>query len=163
MASSSSFDIVSRYDRQEVVNALDQARREITTRYDLKSSKTELNFEGEELSIVTDDEYRLGVVRDLIESKFVRRGVPLKTLRYSEPTPASGGAVRQSVKLVEGIEQELGKKIAKAIRDEYPKVQAQIQGDAVRVTAKSKDDLQGVIGLLKDKDYPVELQYVNYR
>ena len=163
MAANSSFDIVSKYDRQEVLNALDQARREIRTRYDLKDSRTQVELEGERLTIVTDGEYRLTTVRDMIESKFVRRGVSLKTLRYSEPEPASGGNVRQTANLVRGIDQDLGRQITKTIREAFPKLQAQIQGDMVRVTGKSKDDLQGVIRLLRDKDYPVELQFVNYR
>ncbi len=163
MASTSSFDVVSRYDRQEVINALDQTRREIITRYDLKDSRTTLELESDRITITTDGDYRLQTVRDLMEGKMVRRGVSLKALRYDEPEPASGGNVRQHADLVQGIEQDLGKQITKAIRDEYPKVQAQIQGDSLRITAKSKDDLQNVIQLLKGKDYPVDLQFVNYR
>ncbi len=160
---SSSFDIVSRYDRQEVLNALDQTRRELTTRYDLKDSKSSVELDGESLTITTDSDYRLETVRDLMEGKLIRRGVSLKTLRYSEPTPAAGGNVRQTAQLVQGIEQDLGRKITKSLREEFPKVQAQIQGDAVRVSAKSKDELQKVIAHLKAEDYPVELQFVNYR
>ncbi len=160
---SSSFDIVSRYDRQEVLNALDQTRRELTTRYDLKDSKSSVELEGESLTITTDSDYRLETVRDLMEGKLIRRGVSLKTLRYSEPAPAAGGNVRQTAQLVQGIEQDLGRKITKSLREEFPKVQAQIQGDAVRVSAKSKDELQKVIAHLKAEDYPVELQFVNYR
>lgn len=163
MAASSSFDIVSRYDKQELLNALDQTRREINTRYDLKDSRSSVELEGDRLTITTDSDYRLQTVRDLMETKFVRRGLSLKVLRYEEPEPASGGAVRQRVVLVEGIEQDLGRRITKQIRDEFPKAQAQIQGDAVRVTAKSKDELQKVIQLLKGKEFPVDLQFVNYR
>ncbi len=163
MAATSSFDIVSKYDRQEVVNALDQARREIRTRFDLKDSKTEVELDGDRLTILTDGEYRLNTVRDLIESKLVRRGVSLKTLRYSEPEPAAGGNVRQTATLVQGIDQDLGRQISKTIRTDFPKIQAQIQGDMIRVTAKSKDDLQAVIRTLRERDYPVELQFVNYR
>lgn len=163
MAASSSFDIVSRYDKQELLNALDQTRREINTRYDLKDSRSTLELEGDRLTITTDTDYRLQTVRDLMETKFVRRGLSLKVLRYEEPEPASGGAVRQRAVLVEGIEQDLGRRITKQIRDEFPKAQAQIQGDAVRVTAKSKDELQKVIQLLKGKEFPVDLQFVNYR
>lgn len=163
MAASSSFDIVSRYDKQELLNALDQTRREINTRYDLKDSRSTVELEGDRLTITTDTDYRLQTVRDLMETKFVRRGLSLKVLRYEEPEPASGGAVRQRVVLVEGIEQDLGRQITKQIRDEFPRAQAQIQGDAVRVTAKSKDELQKVIQLLKGKEFPVDLQFVNYR
>lgn len=163
MAATSSFDIVSRYDHQEVVNALDQTRREINTRYDLKDSRSTIELEGERITITTDGDYRLQTIRDLMESKFVRRGVSLKTLRYSEPEPASGGNVRQRVDLVQGIDQDLGRQISKTIREQAPKVQAQIQGDSLRVSAKSKDDLQSVIQSLKSQDYPVDLQFVNYR
>lgn len=163
MAGASSFDVVSRYDRQEVMNALDQTRREINTRYDLKDSKSTIDLDGERLTITADSDYRLHTIRDLMETKFVRRGVSLKTLRYSEPEPASGGNVRQTAELVQGIEQDLGRKLTKSIRDEFPKVQSQIQGDSVRVSSKSKDDLQRVIQALKEADYPVELQFVNYR
>ena len=163
MAASNSFDIVSRYDKQELLNALDQTRREINTRYDLKDSRSSVELEGDRLTITTDTDYRLQTVRDLMETKFVRRGLSLKVLRYEEPEPASGGAVRQRAVLVEGIEQDLGRQITKQIRDEFPKAQAQIQGDAVRVTAKSKDELQKVIQLLKGKEFPVDLQFVNYR
>lgn len=163
MAASSSFDVVSRFDRQELVNALDQSRREIQSRYDLKDGKSSIDLEGDTLTLTTDGDYRLQAIRDLLEGKLIRRGISLKALRYEEPEPAAGGNVRQTVNLVQGIEQDLGRRITKAMRDEFPKVQAQIQGDAVRVTAKSKDDLQKVIGFLKSQDYPVELQFVNYR
>ena len=163
MAASSSFDVVSRFDRQELVNALDQSRREIQSRYDLKDSNSSIELEGDALTITTDGDYRLQAIRDLLEGKLIRRGISLKALRYEEPEPAAGGNVRQRVNLVQGIEQDLGRRITKAMRDEFPKVQAQIQGDAVRVTAKSKDDLQKVIGFLKSQEYPVELQFVNYR
>lgn len=163
MAAQSSFDVVSRFDKQDLTNALDQTRREMRTRYDLKDSKSSLDHEGDTLTITTDGDYRLQTVRDLMESKFIRAGISLKTLRYAEPQPAAGGNVRQTVTLVQGIEQDLGRQIIKQIRDEYPKVQAQLQGDTVRVSAKSKDELQKVIALLKSKDYPVDLQFVNYR
>lgn len=163
MASTSSFDVVSRYDHQEVVNALDQTRREINTRFDLKDSKSTVMLDGDRITITADSKGRLSTVRDLLESKFVRRKVSLKTLRYSEPEPASGGNIRQHAALIQGIEQDLGKQITKSVRQEYPKVQAQLQGDSIRISAKSKDDLQKVIRLLESKDYPVDLQFVNYR
>ena len=163
MAASSSFDIVSRYDRQEMLNALDQTRREIGTRYDLKDSRSTVELEDNQVTITTDGDYRLQTIRDLMETKLVRRGISLKVLRYKDPEDAAGGRVRQRAELVQGIEQDLGRQITKNIRDEFPKVQAQIQGDSLRVTAKSKDDLQKVIQLLKGKDFPVDLQFVNYR
>lgn len=163
MASTSSFDIVSKYDHQEVVNALDQTRREIKTRFDLKDSDTTVDLEGNTITITTDGNYRLTTIRDLMESKLVRRKVSLKTLRYAEPEPAAHGNVRQSAELVQGISQDLGKQITKTIRDENSKVQAQIQGDSIRVSAKNKDDLQKVIQMLKSRDYPVDLQFINYR
>lgn len=163
MASTSSFDIVSRYDAQEVLNAVDQARRELRQRYDLKDSPSSIELEDDALTITTDSDYRLQAVRDLLEGKLVRRGVSLKTLQYSDPQPASGGKVRQEAKLAQGIDQDLARRISKTIRDEFPKSQPQVQGDAVRVSAKSKDDLQKIIQRLKSEDYPVELQFVNYR
>ncbi|MDP9380965.1 MAG: YajQ family cyclic di-GMP-binding protein [Chloroflexota bacterium] len=163
MAASSSFDVVSRYDKQEMVNAIDQTKREMNTRYDLKDSHSLVELDGDRVTITADGDYRLRTIRDLMESKLVRRGISLKVLRYSEPEQASGGNVRQRVDLVQGIEQDLGRQMVKTIRDEFPKVQAQIQGDSLRVTAKSKDDLQKVIQLLKGKEYPVDLQFVNYR
>jgi uncharacterized protein YajQ (UPF0234 family) len=163
MASLSSFDIVSDFDMQELKNALDQTEREIGTRYDLKDTKTEIEATETQLTITTNSEYTLSQVRDLLESKFVRRGLSLKILDYQAEEPASGGRVRQVVKLRKGIPEDLAKKITKQIRDEFKKVTPQIQGNTVRVQAKSRDDLQAVIASLKDADFPVALQFVNYR
>ena len=163
MASASSFDIVSDFDMQELKNALDQTEREIGTRYDLKDTKTEIGSTDTQLTITTNSEYTLSQVRDLLESKFVRRGLSLKILDYQTEEPASGARVRQVVKLRKGIPDELAKKITKQIRDDFKKVTPQIQGNAVRVQAKSRDDLQAVIASLKDADYPVALQFINYR
>lgn len=163
MASVASFDIVSTFDRQELRNALDQARREIQTRYDLKDTGTTVDLDDHSLTITTASEFTLKAVRDVIESKLVRRNLSLKILDYQTEQPASGGRVRQVVKLQEGIPTELAKQISKRIRDEFKKVTPQIQGDAVRVQAKSKDDLQAVIQTLRAADYPVALQFVNYR
>lgn len=163
MASASSFDIVSDFDMQELKNALDQTEREIGTRYDLKDTKTEIESNDTQLTITTNSEYTLSQVRDLLESKFVRRGLSLKILDYQTEEPASGARVRQVVKLRKGIPDELAKKITKQIRDDFKKVTPQIQGNAVRVQAKSRDDLQAVIASLKDADYPVALQFINYR
>jgi uncharacterized protein YajQ (UPF0234 family) len=163
MASASSFDIVSDFDMQELKNALDQTEREIGTRYDLKDSKTEIEATDTQITITTNSEYTLSQVRDLLESKFVRRGLSLKILDYQTEEPASGARVRQVVKLRKGIPDDLAKKITKQIRDDFKKVTPQIQGNAVRVQAKSRDDLQAVIASLKDADYPVALQFINYR
>ena len=163
MASESSFDIVSQFDEQELVNALDQTRREVQTRYDLKDTKTEIGYSKDTITITTESTLSLKSVRDILESKAVRRGLSLKVFKQGKEENASGGRVRQAIELQQGISQDLGKEITKAIRDTYPKVRPQIQGDAVRVTAKSRDELQAVITLLKQKDYPVPLQFINYR
>ena len=163
MASLSSFDIVSDYDQQELKNALDQTQREILQRYDLKDTKTTIETADNQLTINSNSEYTLSAVRDLLESKFVRRGLSLKILDYGKEEQASGGRVRQVIKLKQGIPEELAKQISKRIRDDFKKVTPQIQGDAVRVQAKNKDDLQAVIQALKAEDYPAALQFVNYR
>ena len=163
MASLSSFDIVSDFDQQELKNALDQAQREILQRYDLKDTKTTIEATDSQLTINADSEYTLSAVRDLVESKFVRRGLSLKILDYGEEEPASGGRVRQVVKLQRGIPEDLAKQISKRVRDDFKKVTPQIQGNAVRVQAKNKDELQAVIQALKAEDYPVALQFTNYR
>ncbi len=163
MASGYSFDIVSSYDHQELKNAVDQARREIGQRYDLKDTKTTIDEEPKKITLNTNSETSLQAVTDMIESKFVRRGLSLKILDYGEIEPASGGRVRQVVTLKEGIAEDLAKQINRRIKEEFKKVNSQIQGDSVRVQAKSKDDLQAVITAFKDADYPVALQFVNYR
>ena len=163
MAALASFDIVSSYDEQELKNALDQARREIQTRYDLKDTKTEIAAADTELTITTASETALQAVRDVMETKIVRRGLSLKILDYGQEEPASGARVRQVVKLKKGLSDELAKKITKRIRDDFKKVTPQIQGDAIRVQGKNRDDLQAVIQAMKAEDYPVALQFVNYR
>ncbi len=163
MANDCSFDIVSQFDEQELVNALDQTRREVQTRYDLKDTKTELAHSKENITILTDSSLTLKSVRDILESKAVRRNLSLKIFKPGKEENAAGNKVRQVIELQQGLSPELAKEISKYIRDTYPKVRPQIQGDAVRVTAKSRDELQAVIALLKQKDYPVALQYINYR
>ena len=163
MASLASFDIVSTYDEQELKNALDQTRRDVQTRYDLKDTKTEIEHSGAEITIVTDSDYSLTAVKDVLESKVFKRGLSLKVLDYQDEEDASGGRKRQVIKLRNGIPDEIAKQINKRIRDEFKKVTPQIQGDAVRVQAKSRDDLQAVIQALKESDYPVALQFTNYR
>jgi len=163
LASTSSFDIVSKFDRQELKNAIDQAEREIRTRYDLKDSNTDIQFGDNDITITTANEYTLQAVTDTLESKVINRKLSLKILDYQEAEDASGARKRQVIKLREGIPDDIAKKISKQIRDQFKKVTPQIQGDTLRVQAKSRDDLQGVIQLLKDEDFPVALQFVNYR
>jgi cyclic-di-GMP-binding protein len=163
MAGDCSFDIVSQFEEQELVNAIDQTRREVSTRYDLKDTKTEIVHNKDTITIVTDSSLTLKNVRDILETKAVRRGLSLKIFKLGKEESAAGGKVRQVIQLQRGLSQELAKEISKHIRDAYPKVRPQIQGDAIRVVAKSRDELQAVIVLLKQKDYPVALQYINYR
>ena len=163
MASDCSFDVVSQFDEQELVNTLDQTRRDIQTRYDLKDTKTDVVYTKEGITINTSSEMTLKSVRDILETKAVKRGLSLKIFKYGKEESASGGRVRQEIQLQQGISQDLAKDISKQIRDSFPKTKPQIQGEAIRVTAKSRDDLQAVITFLKQKDYPVALQYTNYR
>jgi uncharacterized protein YajQ (UPF0234 family) len=163
MASQNSFDVVSKFDKQELRNAIDQTMREVGTRYDLKDSKTQIEEEDTQLIINSDTEMSLRAVRDILESKFVRRNLSLKILDYQEEEPAAGSRVRQVVKLRQGLNDDLAKEITKRIRSEFKKVTPQIQGDLIRVSGKNRDDLQLVIQALKESDYPVPLQFVNYR
>ncbi|WP_027093582.1 YajQ family cyclic di-GMP-binding protein [Cohnella thermotolerans] len=163
MASEYSFDIVSKVDLQEVNNAVTQAVREIETRFDFKGSKSSIKLEGETLVVVSDDEYKLKSVLDILQSKLVKRGVPILNLDYGKVEPAAGQTVRQQIKLKQGIGQDDAKKINVLIRDSKLKVKSQIQGDQLRVTGKSKDDLQAVMKLLREADLQLDLQFVNYR
>jgi uncharacterized protein YajQ (UPF0234 family) len=159
----SSFDVVSEFDQQELVNALDQVRREVATRFDFKGSKVEIELGKDAITLHADDEYRAGSVKDLIQSKAVRRNLSLKIFEWGKLEPAAGGTVRQEIALKRGLTSEQAKEISKIIRDRFPKTKPNIQGDAVRVSAKSRDELQAVIGHLKGLDYPVALQFTNYR
>ncbi len=163
MASTYSFDIVSDFDYQELVNTVDQTTRDIASRYDLKDTKTTLELGKESITVNTDSEFTLESVHTILQQKAAKRNLSLKIFDYGKVEPASGNRVRQEIQLKKGISQEIGKEISKLIRDEFKKVQASIQGDAVRVSAKSKDELQAVIGRLKQEDYPVALQFTNYR
>jgi len=163
MAGDCSFDIVSQFDEQELVNAIDQTRREVSTRFDLKDTKTEIVHPKDTITIVTDSSLTLKSVRDILETKAVRRGLSLKIFNAGKEENAAGSKVREVIQLQQGLSQDLAKQISKQIRDAYPKVRPQIQGDAIRVVAKSRDELQAVIALIKQKDYPVALQYINYR
>jgi len=163
MAASSSFDVVSRFDQQELKNAIDQASREVNNRYDLKDTNTVIDLTDKDITITTASEFTLQAVTDIIENKVLARKLSLKILDYQTPEDASGGRTRQKIVLKEGIPDDIAKKISKQIRDQFKKVTAQIQGDTLRVQAKSRDDLQAVITMLKSEDYPVALQFVNYR
>ncbi|OUM96915.1 MAG: YajQ family cyclic di-GMP-binding protein [Thermobacillus sp. ZCTH02-B1] len=163
MASEASFDIVSRVDMQEVNNAVRQAMKEIETRFDFKGSKSSIEIEKDELVVVSDDEYKLKNVIDILQGKLVKRGVPIRNLEYGRVEPAAQGTVRQRIRLKQGIDQEAAKKINTIIRDSKLKVKSQIQGDQIRVSGKSRDDLQAVIRMLKDADVGIELQFTNYR
>lgn len=157
------FDIVCKIDLQEVANAVHQAQKEIGQRYDLKQTRTEIVQDKEGLAVTTDDEYTLRQVLDVLQSKLHRRGVPLKALSYGKIEPAAGGAVRQRIGLQQGIPVEKAREIVKLVRETKLKVQAQIQGDQVRVSGKNRDDLQAVIRLLKEQDLGIEMQFTNYR
>jgi uncharacterized protein YajQ (UPF0234 family) len=163
MAGDCSFDIVSQFDEQELVNTIDQTRRDVQTRYDLKDTKTEIVLSKDSITIVTDSDLSLKNVRDILESKAIRRKLSLKIFKFGKEEDAAGSRIRQVIQLQQGISQEQAKEISKIIRENNPKVRPQVQGDVVRVSAKSRDDLQAVIALLKEKDYPVPLQYINYR
>jgi uncharacterized protein YajQ (UPF0234 family) len=163
MAGESSFDVVSDFDEQELRNALDQVRREVQQRYDFKGVTVDLTQGKGELTLVTDDEHRAAAVRDLIESKAIRRNLSLKIFDWGKIEPSGGSKVRQEIVLRRGLPDEVARRLTKLIRDEFPKVKSQIQGDAIRVSGKSKDDLQKVIARLRELDEPVPLQFQNYR
>ena len=163
MAGEVSFDVVSDFDEQELRNALDQVRRELVQRYDFKGAKVDIEHEKDKLVLITDSDMRARAVRDLIESKAVRRNLSLKIFEWGDVKPAGGNLVRQEIMLRRGLPEELAKRLVKRIRDEFPKIQPRIQGDAVRVAGKSKDDLQRVIAMLRELDEAVPLQFENYR
>ncbi|CAM4251609.1 MULTISPECIES: YajQ family cyclic di-GMP-binding protein [Saccharibacillus] len=163
MASESSMDIVSKMDMQELKNAIDQAEREITSRFDFKNTKTSFELEKDSLTIISDDEYKLGAVIDILQSKMIKRGVPFKNLDFGKVESASLNTVRQKMGLKSGIESDNSKKINTLIRDSKLKVKSQIQGDQIRVTSKSRDDLQAVMKLLREADLSIELQFTNFK
>jgi hypothetical protein len=158
-----SFDVVSQVDMQEIDNAVNQARKEVDQRYDFKGTNTEIVLEKNEIRIVTVDGFKLKAVVDVLQSKVVRRQVPMKALSYGEVEPAAGGRARQTITVQQGIATEAARQIVKLIKDSKLKVQAQIQGDQVRVSGKNRDDLQRVVQLLKQQDLDVALQFVNFR
>jgi uncharacterized protein YajQ (UPF0234 family) len=163
MASTYSFDVVSDFDRQELVNAVDQTLRDIKGRFDLKDSNSEVVLDKETITITTDSNMTLTSIQDILQTKAVKRGLDLKIFDFKDPESAGGNRIRQVIHLKRGIEQNLAKQISKDIRDTFKKVQPTIQGDSLRVSAKDKDELQAVIQMLKQGDYPVALQFTNYR
>ena len=156
-----SFDVVSDFDQQELVNALDQVRREIATRYDFKGSKSTLELGKTEITLIADDDFRAAAVKDLLQSKAVKRNLSLKIFDWAKLEPAGGGTVRQVIG--RGLTADQAKELSKHVRDKFPKVKVSIQGDALRVISPKKDELQAVITDLRGLDYPVALQFINYR
>lgn len=159
-----SFDIVSKVDLQEVTNAIQQALKEVHTRFDLKDSKSDIALEGKEAIVLTSvDEFKLKSVNDVFQQKLVRRGVPLKALTYGPIEPAAGSTARQRITMQQGIPIEKARDIVKLIKNSKKKVQAAIQGDLVRVSGKDRDTLQEIIALLRQQDFGIDMQFVNYR
>jgi uncharacterized protein YajQ (UPF0234 family) len=159
----SSFDVVSTVDLQEVKNAIGQAMKEITTRFDLKGTNSTIDLTGEQIRLASSDEFKLKAIRDVLEGRLVKRGVPLKALTYGTVEKALGATARQNVDLQKGIPSEKAREIVKVVKGTKLKVQASIQGDQVRVSGKNRDDLQAVIRLLKDTDLGIDMQFTNYR
>lgn len=164
MAKEPSFDVVSEVDMQEVNNAINQTVKEITQRFDFKGTKSTVEIEnGNAIKIVTEDDTRMRNIVDILQSKFIKRGVAIKNLEYGKVESAAGGMVRQSIRVKQGIDAEVAKKITKDIKNLKVKVQAQLQDDQIRVSGKKIDELQAVIAFLKGQDYGVELQFSNFR
>ena len=164
MASDNSFDIVSKVDLQEVRNAIDQASKDIHTRFDLKNSHSEIRLEGSDtIQLASADEYKLKAVTEILEQKLVKRGVSLKALTFGKVEQASGSSVRQKITLQQGIASEKAKEIVRVVKDSKKKAQASIQGDTVRISGKDRDTLQEIIALLKGHDFGIDMQFTNYR
>jgi cyclic-di-GMP-binding protein len=163
MAQEFSFDVVSKTDMQEVANAVQQAQKELAQRFDFKGSKSSIELTADEIVLVSDHEGKLLSVKDILETKLVKRHVALKALDYGKVEQAAGGTVRQRAKIVQGIETEKAKAIVKKIKDAKLKVQASIQSDQVRVTGRTKDELQKAIALVREGDFGIPLQFTNYR
>ncbi len=163
MAKENSFDVVSQVNMQEIKNAVDQAIRELRARFDFKGSKSDISYDGEEIVLTGDDEFKLRNVVDILESKMVKRQVNLKALRYGKIEPGARDTVRRRVSLIQGIDQEKAKQIIKLVKDSKLKIQASLQGDQVRVSGKNRDDLQAAIQTIKDYEFDIPLQFVNFR
>jgi uncharacterized protein YajQ (UPF0234 family) len=158
-----SFDVVSQVDMQEVDNALNQARKELEQRYDFKDSRTEITLDKDGLTINSTDDFKVKAALDILQSKLVRRNVPLKSLLPGKIEPAGGGRSKQSIKIQQGIDADKARAIVKAVKDAKLKVQSAVQGDQVRVTGKKRDDLQAAIALLRQEDFGLPLQFINFR
>ncbi len=163
MGKDASFDIVSEFDFQELDNAINQTKKEIITRYDFKGTKAEVNLTKESITLIAENDNRINAIVDILQSKAIKRGLSIKIFDYGKIEPSGGSMVKQVINLRQGINQDIAKSIVKEIKASGLKVQSQIQGDVVRVTAKNIDDLQKVITLLKEKDLNIPLQFVNYR
>ena len=165
MPAESSFDIVSEYDSQEMVNAVDQTKREVQTRYDLKDTKTDIELSDKELIITTETEMHMTAIRDILLSKALRRNLSIKVFKMNDVQDVAGGRVKQVITLQKGLADEVAKKIQRFLKDKFPKVQGRIQGESIRVGSKSRDDLQLVISALREAadEFPVALQFNNYR
>jgi len=163
MAQQNSFDIVSQVDRAEISNAINQTIKEVRQRFDFKGSAATVGLEKDELVLTAEDETKLRNMNEILQQKLVRRGVPLKAFNYGKVEPAAGGTVKQQAQIQQGIPQEKAKEVVKYIKDTKAKVQASIQGDAVRVTGKDRDELQDIISKLKAKDFGIHMQFSNYR
>lgn len=163
MAKESSFDIVSKVDLSEVTNAINMAMKEIQNRYDFKGSKSSITLEGDELVLISDDDFKMNQLKDVLLGRLIKRQVPVKNLQYGKLENAAGGTVRQRAKLVQGIDRDNAKKIDTIIKNSKLKVKSQVQDDQIRVSGKSKDDLQKVIALIREADLPIDVQFVNFR
>jgi len=158
-----SFDIVSKVDQMEVRNAVDQAQKELANRYDFRGSKAEIRFEKDDITLVADDEFRMEQLKDILVTKLLKRGIDIRQIDYGKAEAGTGLTIRQKVEFKQGIKQDLAKSIIKQIKDKGLKVQAQIQGEELRVTGKDKDELQKAIALVKGMDLTVPVKFVNYR
>lgn len=163
MAKDSSFDVVSQVDLSEVTNGITMATKEIKTRYDFKGSKSEISLENEELVLISDDEFKLEQLKDVLISKLIKRGVPTRNISYGKIENASGGTVRQRAKLIQGIDKDNAKKLNSIIKNTGLKVKSQIQDDQLRVSGKNRDDLQQIISAIRSADLPIDVQFINYR
>lgn len=163
MAKDCSFDIVSEVDMQEMDNAVNQTKKEITQRYDFKGSKADIVLDTESLKLIAEDDYKLGAMLDMLRGKMIKRSVPIKCLDPGKVEPASGGNVKQLVTIQKGISKDKAKEVNSYIKDLKLKVQSQIMDDKIRITGAKKDDLQNVIQKLKEKDFGIDLQFINFR
>lgn len=163
MAATYSFDVVSQVDMQEVDNAVNQAKKEISQRYDFKNSKSEIELGKDEIKIISDDEYKLEIVVEILKAKLIKRGISPKALDLGKVEKATLGTIRVTAKIINGIEKDKAKDIVSEIKNSKIKVQAQIMEDQLRVSGKSKDELQAVMTMLKEKDFNIALQFTNYR